>query len=401
MKLLKPIFILFVLFVVTALKAQTLQEVMDNGNTTSTLLKYSHTNGIRIQNPNLTEGEGVYNSLLLGHSGSSDQYLRLLPFSTFSSGSYLWGNSLYFDLSNKFWGVKGEFLFEGVAKFDKQVEFGLGSSNGATFGLEWDGYVNEGGDELLLTKVGTGGAELKIRNIDGNYKNSHFLIGGKLGLGTDSPSEKLEINGGQFLLTSNNLSNTVAEFRKDIDHPTQINIKHGYGLSGEQFYTFGTNSNKDFIIRNVTLNSGGSGDIIRVGYNTNDLLLTPIIGAVGIGITEIPDQYHLAVGGKAIMEEVKVEIFNGPDYVFAPDYYLRTLAETEQYIQANKHLPEVPSAKEMEADGIELGVMNMLLLKKIEELTLHTIQQQKMLEKQEQAIEDLKIKMNTLTKSEE
>lgn len=75
---------------------------------------------------------------------------------------------------------------------------------------------------------------------------------------------------------------------------------------------------------------------------------------------------ELVLDGKIRTEEVKVEIINGPDYVFEPDYNLRTLKETKEYIQANKHLPEIPSAKEMEANGVDLGKMNMRLLKKIE-----------------------------------
>ena len=70
----------------------------------------------------------------------------------------------------------------------------------------------------------------------------------------------------------------------------------------------------------------------------------------------------------------------GPDYVFEPTYDLKPLAEIETYIKENKHLPEVPSAKEMEKNGVQLGEMNMLLLKKIEELTLHIIEQNKRIE---------------------
>ncbi|MEH6681048.1 MAG: hypothetical protein V7724_10905 [Sediminicola sp.] len=83
---------------------------------------------------------------------------------------------------------------------------------------------------------------------------------------------------------------------------------------------------------------------------------------------------QLEVNGKIRGEEVKVEIFNAPDYVFEPDYILRTLEETSEYITNNHHLPEIPSAKEMETDGIDVGDMNMKLLKKIEELTLYQIQ---------------------------
>ena len=99
-------------------------------------------------------------------------------------------------------------------------------------------------------------------------------------------------------------------------------------------------------------------------------------GSVGIGTTN-PDS-KLTVNGTIHSTEVKVDLnVPGPDYVFEEDYNLRSLEETEAYIKENKHLPEIPSAKEMEANGLELGEMNMLLLKKVEELTLYLIQSNK------------------------
>jgi hypothetical protein len=96
-------------------------------------------------------------------------------------------------------------------------------------------------------------------------------------------------------------------------------------------------------------------------------------GNVGIGTTN-PTQ-KLTVNGTVYSTEVKVDVSagTGPDYVFEPTYQLPSLTEIESYIKANKHLPEVPSAKEMETNGINLSEMNMLLLKKVEELTLHLI----------------------------
>lgn len=94
-------------------------------------------------------------------------------------------------------------------------------------------------------------------------------------------------------------------------------------------------------------------------------------GNVGIG-TDNPDS-KLVVNGKIRSEEIKVEIVNGPDYVFETNYKLPTLRQIKKYINANKHLPEIPPAKEMEANGVDLGEMNMKLLKKIEELTLYHI----------------------------
>ncbi|MBK9578758.1 MAG: hypothetical protein IPO40_16930 [Fibrobacteres bacterium] len=85
------------------------------------------------------------------------------------------------------------------------------------------------------------------------------------------------------------------------------------------------------------------------------------------------------------------------DYVFEPDYKLAPLSEVEEYIKANKHLPEVPSASEMEASGVDLAKMNMLLLKKVEELTLHAIEQNKRLESQESRMEQQQVQLDALT----
>lgn len=96
-------------------------------------------------------------------------------------------------------------------------------------------------------------------------------------------------------------------------------------------------------------------------------------GKVGIG-TSNPDE-KLTVKGKIHAQEVKVDLSDpGPDYVFNEDYKLTPLSEIKSYIKTNKHLPEVPSAREMETNGINLSAMNMLLLKKVEELTLHLIE---------------------------
>jgi len=78
------------------------------------------------------------------------------------------------------------------------------------------------------------------------------------------------------------------------------------------------------------------------------------------------------------------------DYVFEPGYALAPLAEVEAYTKEHKHLPEIPSAKAIEAGGLDLARMNLLLLKKVEELTLHAIRQEKALEDQEKVNEELR-----------
>jgi len=148
-----------------------------------------------------------------------------------------------------------------------------------------------------------------------------------------------------------------------------------------------TNPTRAFIFR---LDNTSKNFHIDSRYNntwTNALTILRNGGNVGIGIDN-PDS-KLVVDGRIRSEEVKVEIINGPDYVFESNYELRTLQETKEYISENKHLPEIPSAKEMEANGVDLGDMNMRLLKKIEELTLYIIEQNERLEKAEKKIEEL------------
>jgi hypothetical protein len=109
-------------------------------------------------------------------------------------------------------------------------------------------------------------------------------------------------------------------------------------------------------------------------------------GNIGIGTTDTKG-YKLGVNGSAIATSMTVKLnANWPDFVFAKTYGLRPLSEVESYIKANSHLPEVPSAAQVAKDGINLGEMDATLLKKIEELTLYLIEQNKKLEAQNEKI---------------
>ena len=132
----------------------------------------------------------------------------------------------------------------------------------------------------------------------------------------------------------------------------------------------------------LATNSGGNGYIeLRRGNNLSHVYLSSSGnsylngGNVGIG-TSTPNE-ALEVNGTIRSKKVKVEAGPWPDYVFESNYELRTLNSLEQYITANKHLPEVPSAAEVEKEGIDLGNMDATLLKKVEELTLYLIEQNK------------------------
>ena len=128
-----------------------------------------------------------------------------------------------------------------------------------------------------------------------------------------------------------------------------------------------------------------------------EILVTDPWGNVGIG-TNNP-KAKLAVDGNILAKEIKVKTdISVPDYVFEPDYNLKSLEEIESYVKANKHLPEIPSAKQIQADGLDLAEMNLLLLKKVEEMTLQLIQMNNEMKKQAEKIEGQAEKIQLLEK---
>jgi hypothetical protein len=112
-----------------------------------------------------------------------------------------------------------------------------------------------------------------------------------------------------------------------------------------------------------------------IRHNNDDYLNISTNGNIGMGISNPVDR--LAVNGRIKAKEIKVELTGWPDVVFAKDYVLPTLQETEKHIFEKGHLPGIPSAAEVEKNGVELGDMNKTLLQKIEELTLYLIEQGK------------------------
>jgi hypothetical protein len=193
---------------------------------------------------------------------------------------------------------------------------------------------------------------------------------GSLGIGTSAPAMPLDVSGsGARLRNPSTGASSYTTFR--LQGPDYAN--------GLEIDFFGNN--------NYTGDSygGGVGSVFIGNINAKPLVFgtsntarmtLDASGNVGIG-TSSPDQ-KLTVNGTVHATRVKVETtVPGPDYVFEKDYALPSLEQIKSYIDENKHLPEVPSAKDMEVKGIDVGEMNMLLLKKVEELTLYVIQLEK------------------------
>ncbi len=136
----------------------------------------------------------------------------------------------------------------------------------------------------------------------------------------------------------------------------------------------------------TSTNSDGSVTLLKSQNNTENIFITPS-GNLGIGKKNPKDK--LEVNGQIHAKSVKVDLKEWADYVFNDDYDLIRLREIENYINTHGHLPEVPSTSQVQNEGIDLGQMNILLLKKIEELTLHLIEK-------EHQVQGLQNQMNIL-----
>jgi hypothetical protein len=215
-----------------------------------------------------------------------------------------------------------------------------------------------------------------------SYGQNWTLIGndihnnnsGNVGIGTSTPVKSLTV-----------VSTTIAPL---------VAIRNEGGNGGAGFYMYDQTSNSQWIFKTTTTGSFKIRDQIN-GINVIEVekgalansLYVKAGGNIGIG-TSNPSS-KLSVNGKIGCKEVEVTLSGWSDYVFADNYKLRSLSDVETYIKENKHLPDVPSEKEVLKNGVNIGEMNSVLLKKIEELTLYMIQLKKENEQMKGQIEQL------------
>jgi hypothetical protein len=165
-----------------------------------------------------------------------------------------------------------------------------------------------------------------------------------------------------------------------------------YG-SNSSAIVFTKNNNNTVLAHIATdINANGGSNLYMISGNSDaPIFLNPYGGTVGVGTTTIPASYKMIVDGKVGVRKLVVsQLPAWADYVFAPSYNLLPLQDLETYIKQHQHLPDVPSASEVAANGIDLGDNQTILLKKVEELTLYLIEQNKRIQQLEQELKSLK-----------
>jgi hypothetical protein len=182
------------------------------------------------------------------------------------------------------------------------------------------------------------------------------------------------------------VNNTFQSYSTDhtLNHPFAIRRNTS---NNEAYYTFIQDTRAHIVYQNDEAASAMEFKLINTdtetgeGANANTNVVLYLHGdqnggRVRIGGATAPSE-KLVVDGKILAEEVKVQTVPASDYVFESDYNLRSLEEVDAFIQQNKHLPDIPSAEEFATNGVGLGEMDDMLLRKVEELTLYVIELQR------------------------
>jgi hypothetical protein len=191
-------------------------------------------------------------------------------------------------------------------------------------------------------------------------QNNTFPTTGNVGIGTTTPTSKLSIDG--------NINGWLISSKATVTAAGEYN-----GIKLLTGYPNDTNKWAAVVATAEDLHS----NLTALAFYSTASEKMRIAGNGNVGIGTVSPQAKLAVKGNIVAEQIKVTSnIAVPDYVFDSDYKMLSLKDIETYVKEHKHLPEIPSAKTINENGLDLGAMNLLLLKKVEELTLHLIQGQ-------------------------
>ncbi|MCX2680625.1 hypothetical protein OOZ15_11790 [Galbibacter sp. EGI 63066] len=226
-----------------------------------------------------------------------------------------------------------------------------------------------------------------------NYqKGSHAIIlneNSDVGIGASNPQAKLHIydsdilgnNAGDFHLLYRLQGRSSHHF---MENTWLLRDANGTGWLQARLHN-GISIDASFLTPGVNTRTWWERDPyddVQSWGNGSEAYMSLIKGKLGIG-TVNTGSHKLAVEGSVGAREVKVEASNWSDFVFEKNYDLPTLEEVERHIQEKGHLQDIPSAEEVEKNGIYLGEMDAKLLQKIEELTLYTIEQEREIKQQQ------------------
>ncbi|MFL9483217.1 hypothetical protein ACI6Q2_10615 [Chitinophagaceae bacterium LWZ2-11] len=363
---------------------------------------------------NFASAYGAGNSLIFGHSqsGSSIPVAKIYSYLTNGSGASRAGH-LIFQTANK-----GALADRMIITDNGYV--GIGTTTPA-FPLDVTGLVALGGANLdpasgvslsalqnsgkcLIGWNRTGGSgEIDFISERGgggvggfnfyDYSNTGTLAhlmaltgAGNVGIGTTSPGSKLHVTSGG--ISESNVVIKVGGISETPNSYTGLLLggagNADYRFKGGIVFVPDGTSYGNGSLRFLVNNTPGEGNASL----TDAQMCISSSGNVGIGIGTSSPTEKLSVNGNIRSKKITVTQQNWPDYVFDSSYTLAPLSRVEQFIKDNKHLPDVPSAKEVADKGLDLGDNQAVLLKKIEELTLYMIEMKKENRRMNKKIED-------------